>query len=71
MMILDNTASERRDGPWFIRDYGMAMFNATMTEDIVLKRGETWSAALRVIAYDHSLDPRRAEAWKRLPYTAA
>ena len=68
MMILENTASGRRDGPWFIRDYGMAMFNATMSEDIALRKGETWTAALRVAAYDGPLDEARAKSWSNLPF---
>ena len=38
-----------------IRDYGMAMFNPTMATPIRLARGETWTAALRVAAYDGEL----------------
>ena len=67
MTVLDNSVSDSRVGPWFIRDYGMAMFNATMVEDIVLPKGGTWSAALRVVAYDGALDVSRTGIWGNLP----
>ena len=63
LIVLANSASPRRDGPWFIRDYGMAMFNATMEEDLAVAEGDTWSAALRVVAYDGALTVERASAW--------
>ena len=64
LMILNNTASENLTGPWFIRDYGMAMFNATMNEDVVVTKGDTWEAALRVAAYDGSISVDRVRSWK-------
>jgi len=64
LMILDNTANPDRRGPWFIRDYGMAMFNATQDEPIRVPVGGNWTAALRVVAYDGPLTPERLEAWK-------
>jgi len=63
MAILANSASADRCGPWFIRDYGMAMFNATMTAAIQVPEGESWSAALRVVAYDGPLSHKRALGW--------
>jgi len=63
LMIRDNTASTNRQGPWFIRDYGMAMFNATMTESISLAEGATWTTTLRVAAYDGALTWERVQAW--------
>jgi hypothetical protein len=66
MCILDNSASPRRDGPWFIRDYGMAMFNATQDEGVQVGEGSTWSAALRVVAYEGTLSADRARAWRAL-----
>ena len=66
LMIRENTASANRQGPWFIRDYGMAMFNATMTESISLAEGETWTTAVRFAAYDGPLSWDRAQAWSRL-----
>jgi hypothetical protein len=50
-----NSASDSNRGPWFIRDYGMAMFNATQNAPITLAEGESWEASLRVLAYDGSL----------------
>ena len=67
MAILANSASTDRRGPWFIRDYGMAMFNATMSEAIQVAAGESWTAALRVVAYDDALSHERALAWLPRP----
>lgn len=36
LMIRDNSAGGDRRGPWFIRDYGLAMVNATQREGIAL-----------------------------------
>jgi hypothetical protein len=49
-------------GPWFVRDYGMAMLNPTQNHSIVTPAGESWTIALRVVAYDGALDARRAQA---------
>jgi hypothetical protein len=65
LMILDNSASPDRRGPWFIRDYGMAMFNATQNAAIVLPAGGSWTASLRIVAYDGPLAAERIEAWKQ------
>lgn len=54
-------------GPWFIRDYGMALWNPTWTTDIALPDGETWRLALRVVAFDGPLDEARAAGWRSLP----
>lgn len=63
LIVLENSAAQHRRGPWFIRDYGMAMFNATMTESIELAANATWHCALRVVAYDGALTPARAQRW--------
>ena len=63
LSILTNSATDNRQGPWFIRDYGMAMFNATMTESIHVEQGQAWTAALRVVAYDGPLTDDRARGW--------
>ena len=57
LMILDNrkSASPDRRGPWFIRDYGLATFNATQNEAIAVPAGGGWTAALRIVAYDGPL----------------
>jgi hypothetical protein len=65
LMILDNSASPDRRGPWFIRDYGMAMCNATQNESIVVPSGGAWTAALRVVAYDGALTPSRLAHWRK------
>lgn len=53
-------------GPWFIRDYGMALFNPTWTQSIEVPRDESWTLSLRIIAYDGKLTDERAQAWIRL-----
>ena len=64
LMILDNSASPDRRSPWFIRDYGMAMFNATQNEGIALPAGGHWTAALRVVAYDGALTAAKLDSWR-------
>ena len=63
LLVLNNTASASRSGPWFVRDYGMAMFNATMDDDVAVAAGETWEAALRVAAYDGAVSVDRVRSW--------
>ena len=63
LSILANSAGDDRQGTWFIRDYGMAMYNPTMNEDITVAEGESWLAALRVAAYDGPLTVDRAGKW--------
>jgi hypothetical protein len=60
MMVIENSADADRKGPWFVRDYGMAMFNATMTRSIRIGQEETWTTGLRVMAYDGVLNEERA-----------
>ena len=50
-------------GPWFIRDYGMAMYNPTWTRSISTPAGESWTVGLRVVAYDGLLTEERAKLW--------
>ena len=64
LMILDNSASPDRRGPWLIRDYGMAMFNATQSSPVCIAVGESWTATLRVAAYDGPLTVARLAAWR-------
>jgi len=52
-------------GPWFIRDYGMALFNPTWTRSISVLEGESWTVGLRIVAYDDALTEARAQAWLR------
>ncbi len=62
MSILD----EGVRGPWFIRDYGMALYNPTWTGAISTPAGESWKISLRIIAYDGNLTRTRAENWCQL-----
>jgi len=50
-------------GPWFIRDYGMAMYNPTWTQSISTPEGGSWTVGLRVAAYDGELTEERAREW--------
>ena len=50
-------------GPWFIRDYGMALYNPTWTGSVSTLEGESWKVSLRVIAYDGELTSSRSENW--------
>ena len=59
MSILDENAR----GPWFIRDYGMAMYNPTWRQSISTPEGESWTISLRVVAYDGELTEERARCW--------
>ena len=63
LMILNDSAGDRRTGPWFIRDYGMAMFNATMDDEVAVADGEIWETALRVAAYDGAVSFERVRSW--------
>ena len=59
MTILD----EDIRGPWFIRDYGMALYNPTQTGTISTPANETWKISLRYVAYDDELTTTRVEKW--------
>jgi len=59
MTILD----EGVRGPWFIRDYGMALYNPTWTGSVSTPAGGTWKISLRIIAYDGELTAARAAWW--------
>ena len=53
-------------GPWFIRDYGMALYNPTWTGAVSTPADETWKVSLRVIAYDGELTDAKAGNWCQL-----
>ncbi len=53
-----------RCGPWFIRDYGMALYNPTWRETIRTRQGQSWTVGLRVAAYDGPLSHERARRWR-------
>lgn len=59
MTILDNDVK----GPWFIRDYGMALYNPTWTNSISTPENDSWKISLRFVAYDCELTVDRAERW--------
>jgi hypothetical protein len=59
MHILD----EGVRGPWFIRDYGMAMYNPTWAGPVFSGRGQSWTVSLRVVAYDGAATEERARTW--------
>ena len=59
MSILD----EALRGPWFIRDYGMALYNPTQTDSITIKAGDSWKIGLRFVAYDGELTSERVNNW--------
>ena len=59
MTILDKDIR----GPWFIRDYGMALYNPTWRDSITIPESETWKIGLRFVAYDGALTTDRAHSW--------
>ncbi|MCG9129966.1 PmoA family protein [Candidatus Poribacteria bacterium] len=59
MKILDDGLR----GPWFIRDYGMALYNPTQTGSVETKSQDSWNIGLRFVAYDGELTANRAEDW--------
>ena len=50
-------------GPWFIRDYGMALYNPTQSGSVSTPANETWKISLRFAAYDGELTTARVEEW--------
>ncbi len=54
-------------GPWFIRDYGMAMYNPTWTRSITIPRDGEWSVQLRAVAFDGPFAESRYQIWSELP----
>ncbi|MEM7132121.1 MAG: DUF6807 family protein [Chloroflexota bacterium] len=64
MTILDRETEQAgiKTGPWFVRDYGLAAYNATRHESIYSNMGESWTIGLRVAAYDGSMNNHRADS---------
>jgi len=60
LTILDAEAC----GPWFVRDYGMAIYNPTWREGFTLPAGKSCSVGLRAVAYDGQLTEERAHDWR-------
>lgn len=54
-------------GPWFVRDYGMAIYNPTWREHIRIDEGQSWTIALRILAYDGDLTQDRILRWLAEP----
>lgn len=54
------------DGPWYVRDYGMAMLCPTQDRAIVIDINKSWTVGLRVIAYDDPIDADRLRSWSGL-----
>jgi len=67
LQIMQNSASPERTGPWFVRDYGLMLFNPAMREGLTIDEGDTWSGTVRVVAYDGALTPGRADGWDATP----
>ncbi len=63
--VLMHILAPRARGPWFIRDYGMALYNPTWTQTIRVQEGQSWTVGLRIAAYDGALTEGRARAWLR------
>lgn len=61
--VLLHILDEGVRGPWFIRDYGMAMYNPTWARSISTAKGKSWIVGLRVVAYDGELTEERAKLW--------
>jgi len=64
--VLLCTLPQDARGPWFIRDYGMAMYNPTWTQSISVREGGLWTVGLRVVAYDGALTDERIRTWLSL-----
>jgi hypothetical protein len=50
-------------GPWFIRDYGMALLNPTWHTSISTPQDADWTVAMRLIAFDGALTEERVARW--------
>lgn len=61
--VLMAPLAESAPGTWFIRDYGMAMYNCTLRDEVVLQEGGEWTVGLRVAAYDRPLTDERVRSW--------
>jgi len=61
--VLMHILAPDADGPWFIRDYGMALYNPTWTRAVAVPAGESWTIGLRVVAYDGAATEDRVAQW--------
>jgi hypothetical protein len=63
MTVPRQSGEDRVRGPWFIRDYGMALLNPTWHAAISTPQGGDWTIAMRLIAYDGALTEARTGQW--------
>jgi len=61
--VLMSPLADSAPGIWFIRDYGMAMYDATLRDETALGADESWTVGLRVAAYDGPISDQRAQEW--------
>lgn len=61
--VLISPLADSAPGIWFIRDYGMAMYDATLRDETALGADESWTVGLRVAAYDGPISDQRAQEW--------
>jgi hypothetical protein len=59
--VLLSALPDSAPGTWFIRDYGMAMYDATLRAEVGVNKGEAWTIGLRATAYDGPLTDERAK----------
>jgi hypothetical protein len=53
-----------RGGPWFIRDFGLALYNPTFEKKVEVPAGGSWTLSLRVAGYDGPLTDERVSRWR-------
>jgi hypothetical protein len=63
LLAPSDSSGDARGGPWFVRDYGLAVYAPTLKRAIDLAAGETWTCSLRVAAYDGELTGARLRSW--------
>jgi len=49
--------------PWFVRDYGLALYNPTWEQALRVAHGEAWEVVLRLVAYDGTLEAEPGQGW--------
>ena len=50
-------------GPWFVREYGLALYCPTLHKSLRIADGRSLTLSLRVVAYDGTLTEERAAEW--------
>lgn len=61
--VLMSIPGSQDKGPWFVRDYGMAMYDPTWDKSLFTPEGEEWTVTLRATAYDGLLNDERIRRW--------